>query len=130
MRRLTRSSLAGLGIALVLLVGAAAADVGTGAGTAVCNCAEEGNLTGANIPHSKTVKVFVNTESGRQDIGGHTTGETGTAFSGQTIAPGKCKYVRYSFVCESTPLQWICYVQSFTLAERDATAEDCPPGEE
>lgn len=66
----------------------------------MCNCAVEGDT-----PHTETVKVFVITEAGRNDIGEPATGETGTAFSNQTIAPGKRKYVKYSFECERTPLQ-------------------------
>lgn len=126
MRSLGRHSLTSLGVALALLVGSVAAQVGTGASTSVvCNCGTEGDLTGANVQHSKTAKVFVNTESGRTDVGSHETGESGNAFTNQTVSPGKCKYVRYTFNCEQTPIQWICTVNSYTLDERDVTANDC-----
>jgi hypothetical protein len=134
MATLRRASFTSLGVALALLAGTVAAQVGTGASTSVvCNCNTEGDLTGATVQHSKTAKVYVNTESGRQDVGSHETGESGTAFTNQTVSPGKCKYVRYSFSCEQTSIQWICIVNSYTLAERDLTAEDCipePPEEE
>ena len=98
---------------------------GLGSGTAVCNCSTQ-QVGGANIPHVSSTLVTLRDGQGT-NAGSHGTGHTGTGFGGQTIDPGKCKYVQYSFACRKTSQdEWVCWVQSFSLAERDTTTADCP----
>ena len=94
---------------------------GTGEGVASCNCGDM-DITGANIPHLGTTQV---TLTDGTDAGGQGTDLSGTAYSGQTIAPGKCKYVKYVFSCCKTGTLWVCTSQSFSLEERDTTEDDC-----
>ncbi|MBI1382717.1 MAG: hypothetical protein GC161_16705 [Planctomycetaceae bacterium] len=101
---------------------------GTGDGIAVCNCSAN-PITGANIPHIPVTGVTLR-DGQSTDAGGQSTGLSGVAFGGQTIAPGKCKYVKYAFACRKTGNNWVCWVTSFSLAERDAGEDDCPPDSE
>ena len=99
---------------------------GTGDGAAACNCTQT-TQTGINISHSATVNVTVSTTGGSENAGSQSTGQSGTAASGQELPPDKCKFVRYRFTCAKVGGVWECVLHSWQIKERDAvTPGDCP----
>lgn len=98
--------------------------LGIGKSVSVCNCTDTAQ-TGANVPHSTEVEVST-VGSDPENVGSHSTGLSGTAFSNQTIPAHSCLFINYIFCCEPVGSTWVCLLQSFSMGSRATETNDCP----
>lgn len=116
-----------LALSCIVGLGLSSETPGGGDGaTATCNCDYENDLTGATVSHSAKVRVYVRVDGESEYAGTFDTDLTGDAASNQTIAPGECHYVRYSYICVPVLFLYECELPtSFTIAKRSVGFGDC-----
>lgn len=111
-----------LGIGVTFGSGESADHNASGKGVSTCNCTGTAE-TGMTISHAATVAVSL--DDGGANIGNHSTGLSGAAQSGATIAAHTCKYVHYIFLCDQVADTWFCVLQSWHIDTRVTEPADC-----